>query len=171
MDTFVGWFNEDDTVRDLALRGPMGRAAEERWLDGALERQGKSDYLLVICLMDDGRAIGTVGLHRIDLDSGNAEFGIVIGAEADRNRGFGTDALNAICEFGFGELRLERIYLNVLAGNARGRRSYEKAGFVLEGTQRRAQFTRGGFEDVHRMALLRAEWLDRRAAVSGEKDR
>jgi diamine N-acetyltransferase len=170
VDTFVRWFNEDDTVRELAVRGPMGRAAEERWFEGMLERQGTGDYHFVICLLADGRAIGTVGLHRLDLEAGSAEFGIVIGAEADRNRGYGTDALNAICDFGFGELRLERIYLNVHAGNARGRRSYEKAGFVLEGTQRRAHFTGGGFEDVHRMALLRDEWLARRAPVAGEQD-
>jgi RimJ/RimL family protein N-acetyltransferase len=91
-------------------------------------------------------------------------FGIVIGEETDRGKGYGTDALNAICDFGFGELRLERIYLDVFADNARGQRSYAKAGFVLEGTQRRAHFTDGDFVDVHRMSLLRGEWLARRGA-------
>jgi RimJ/RimL family protein N-acetyltransferase len=159
LDAFVRWFNDAETRRYLAMVGPMGRAAEERWFDGMLERQGKRDYHFVICLLADGRTIGTTGLHEVDLESGSAAFGIAIGEEEDRGRGYGTDALNAICDFGFGELRLERIWLDVYEPNRRAQRSYQKAGFVLEGTMRRANFRRGEFMDVQRMSLLRDEWL------------
>jgi RimJ/RimL family protein N-acetyltransferase len=159
LDTFVRWLNEADTVRYLSMVGPMSRASEERWFDGLLERQGKRDFHFVICLLSDGRAIGTAGLHEIDHEAGSAAFGIAIGDEADRNQGYGTDALRAICAFGFGSLPLERIYLDVFAANERARRSYERAGFVLEGTQRHAHFAEGHYEDVHRMSLLRDEWL------------
>ena len=40
---------------------------------------------------------------------------------------------NAIVDFGFAELRLERIWLNVWTENARAQRAYEKAGFVHGG--------------------------------------
>src|SRR5919204_307317 len=72
-----------------------------------------------------------------------------------------------ICDFGFGELRLERIWLDVYAPNLRAQRSYEKAGFLREGTMRRALFKRGEYADVHRMSLLRSEWraMPRRAGV------
>jgi RimJ/RimL family protein N-acetyltransferase len=46
----------------------------------------------------------------------------------------------------------------VYADNARGQRAYEKAGFTMEGTLRRAHFARGRHEDVHVMSLLRDEW-------------
>ncbi len=159
LELFVRWLNEADTVRNLSMIGPMSLASEERWFDGLLERQGKRDFHFVICLLADGRAIGTAGLHQVDHEAGSAAFGIAIGDEADRNHGHGTDALRAICEFGFGSLRLERIYLDVFAPNERARRSYERAGFVLEGTQRHAHFADGRHEDVHRMSLLRGEWL------------
>ena len=159
LDMFVRWFNDADTIRYLGMVGPMSRPAEDRWFEGMLERQGKRDFHFVICLQADGRAIGTAGLHQLDHEAGSAAFGIAIGEESDRGHGHGTDALRAICDFGFGDLRLERIYLDVYAPNARARRSYERAGFVLEGTQRRAHFANGRFEDVHRMSQLRAEWL------------
>ncbi len=157
--TFVRWLNEADTVRYLGMVAPMSLASEDRWFEGLLERQGKRDFHFVICLLADGRPIGTAGLHQVDHEAGSAAFGIAIGDEADRNQGHGTDALRAICDFGFGSLRLERIYLDVFAPNERAVRSYERAGFVREGTQRRAHFTDGRFEDVHRMSQLRAEWL------------
>jgi RimJ/RimL family protein N-acetyltransferase len=46
----------------------------------------------------------------------------------------------------------------VYAGNARARRSYEKAGFTLEGTLRERHFAEGRHEDVLVMSLLRPEW-------------
>jgi RimJ/RimL family protein N-acetyltransferase len=123
-----------------------------------LPREGVSVMHLVICLTADDRAIGTVGLDTIDQANGTAEFGIAIGEKDEWGKGYGTDALRAICDFGFGQLRLERIGLEVYADNTRGRRAYEKGGFVLEGTLRRAHYARGEHHDVHVMSLLRAEW-------------
>ena len=157
--TFVRWFNDAEVLRNLEMAVPMSLAAEESWFDRMLAAQGTTDVHLVICLRSDGRPIGTVGLHDIDRANGTAQFGIAIGERSEWGKGYGTDATRAICDFGFGELRLERIGLHVYAGNDRGMRAYEKAGFTLEATLRRAHFTRGEHVDVHVMSLLRDEWL------------
>jgi len=156
--TFVRWLGDAETARHLAVRSPIGEAAEQGWFDRMLAVQGKTDYHFVICLLSDARPIGTIGLHGLDWENGSAEFGIAIGEKAEWSKGHGTDALRAISDFGFGELRLERISLLVYAGNDRARRSYEKAGFTREGTMRRAHFARGEHHDVHVMSLLREEW-------------
>ena len=165
LPTFVRWLSDAEVAENLAIRAPMSIAAEERWFEGMLEKQGKSDYHFVICLRSDDAPIGTIGLHAIDLLNGTAEFGIAIGEKDHQNRGYGTDALRAISDFGFGELRLERIALVVYDGNDRARRAYEKAGFVHEGTMRHAHFARGRHLDAHIMSLLRDEW----AALSRPK--
>lgn len=156
--TFVRWFNDADVLRNLAMFSPMSDAAETAWFDRMLAAQGTTDYHFVICLLADDRPIGTIGLHDISWKDGTADFGIAIGEKEEWNKGFGTDALRAICDFGFGSLRLERIGLSVYAGNDRARRAYEKAGFVHEGTLRRSHFARGEHHDVHVMSLLRSEW-------------
>ena len=155
---FVDWFNDPDVMRHLAMRAPMSEAGEAAWFDRMLAAQAKTDYHFVICLISDDRPIGTIGLHGLDHENGHAEFGIAIGDKAEWNKGFGTDATRAICDFGFGALRLERISLMVYAGNDGARRAYEKAGFTHEGTLRHAHFARGQYEDVHVMGLLREEW-------------
>lgn len=156
---FVRWFADAEVRRHLALRAPFSLAMEEKWFDGMADRQGKSDYHFVACLADDGRPIGTVGLHGLDLENGKAEFGISIGEKELWGQGYGTEALEAICDFGFGALRLERIELHVYEDNARAIRSYEKAGFRHEGRLRHAHFAEGRHSDVVAMALLRDEWL------------
>ncbi len=119
---FVAWFNDANVLRHLDMRAPMSVAMEEGWFDRMLGTEGKTNYHFVICLIADGRPIGTAGLHDIQERTGKAEFGIAIGETDEWGKGYGTDALNAICDFGFGELRLERIELRVYAENERGRR-------------------------------------------------
>ncbi len=156
--TFVRWFNDAGTTRFLKARAPMGLAGEEKWFERMLERQGKDAYHFVICLLKDDRAIGSIGFHDINQVDGNAAVGIMIGEPELWGQGLGTDAMDALLGFGFGELRLERIWLEVYDYNARARRSYEKCGFVHEGTLRRAIYRRGEYRDVHVMAILRDEW-------------
>jgi diamine N-acetyltransferase len=168
--TFVRWFSDAEVVHNLLIRAPMSLAMEEGWFDRMLAAQGKTDYHFVICLRADDRPIGTIGLHDVDSVNGSAEFGIAIGEKDDQNRGYGTDALRALCDFGFGDLRLERIGCDVYDGNDRAQRSYQKAGFALEGTRRRAHFSRGAYIDVHEMGLLRTEWEADPRPKSWERD-
>ncbi len=100
----------------------MSVAMEEGWFERMLAAEGKANYHFVICLIADGRSTGTAGLHDIQERTGKAEIGIAIGETDEWGKGYGGDALNAICDFGFGELRLERIELRVYAENERGRR-------------------------------------------------
>lgn len=158
LDAFVRWFSDAETTRYLAIRAPFSKAMEEKWFDAMLEMQGKGSYHFVICLLADDRPIGTAGFHHVNQEDGHASFGISIGEKAEWSKGYGTDALRAICDFGFGQLRLERIELDVYEPNKRAQRSYEKAGFVTEGTLRRAQFSDGRHHDVLRMSLLLGEW-------------
>lgn len=155
---FVRWLNDPRTARFLALRAPLSLPLEERWFERLVEHFGSDVYHFVICELIDDRPIGTIGLEEIDQLNGAAALGIAVGDEADRGRGLGTDAVNAIVDFGFGELRLERIWLDVYEGNDGAVRSYEKAGFRREATMRRGTYHRGRHIDVHRMAILRSEW-------------
>ncbi|MDQ4036147.1 MAG: GNAT family N-acetyltransferase [Chloroflexota bacterium] len=123
------------------------------------DKQGDSQYAYVICLREDERPIGEALLFELDRTNGSAELGILIGEKGEWGRGYGTDAVNALVDFGFEALRLERIWLEVWTENGRARRAYEKAGFVHEGTLRHDRYEGGRFTDGHVMSLLRDEWL------------
>jgi RimJ/RimL family protein N-acetyltransferase len=155
---FVRWLNDRDTASFLSLRAPLSVPLEEKWFERMLEDQGKGGYHFVICRLEEDRPIGTIGLFALDLVDGSAGMGITIGDKSLWGKGLGTDALLALLDFGFGELRLERIWLDVFDFNPRARRSYEKCGFVLEGTKRHAVHRRGEFHDIHLMSILRHEW-------------
>ena len=156
---WLTWFNDWRTVRTLARKAPMAGWAEDGWFNSMPEWWGKSDYVFAACLFDGDRNVGNCGLHEIDLPNGNAALGIAIGSPDDQNKGFGTDVVRALLEFGFGQLRLERIWLDVYDGNPGAQRVYEKAGFTVEGVLRHAAFREGAYLDIVRMAILADEWL------------
>jgi RimJ/RimL family protein N-acetyltransferase len=154
----------------MALAGwrdpaPMSLAQVEARIERLAKEQGDDVYNFLICLLGDERPIGEVSLGHIDRKGGSAELGIFIGEPDEWGKGYGTDAVNALVDFGFGELRLERIWLEVWTENARARRAYEKAGFVYEATLRNDRYEGGRFTSGDVMSILRDEWsgLARRA--------
>ena len=155
---FVRWFSDARTSRTLDLISPLSQALEERWFERMLEQQGQDRWNFVICRQTDDRPVGSIELHNVDTRNGSAGLGIAIGAPDDTGQGYGSDAIRAILDFGFGELRLERIWLDVYDYNERARRVYERVGFVHEGTLRHALYRAGAYHDIHRMAILREEW-------------
>lgn len=154
-----GDINHPDTGPNLGLKWPIGPDDAAAFAQKAMSQQGKTMWSFTICPLGEQRGIGNVSLRDVDRENGNAEMAIVIVDRAFQGRGYGTDAVNCIVDFGFGELRLERIYLHVFDYNQRARRSYEKSGFQLEVTLRHARFHHGAHHDVHLMSMLRDEWL------------
>ncbi len=169
VELFVRWLNDWRTGRTLGMRAPLSKGMEEKWVERLIEGQGKEGYHFVICRLEDDRPVGTIGIKDLNLIDGSAGLGISVGAEEDRGRGYGSDAIRALLRFSFDELRLVRIWLDVYDMNEGAQRMYERVGFVHEGTLRRAAFREGVHHDVHRMAILVEEWraLAAEAAEAG----
>jgi RimJ/RimL family protein N-acetyltransferase len=165
---FVRWFNDYATSRTLGLRSPMSIAMEEQWFERAVADQGKTGYHFVACLRADDRPVGTIGLFDLDLNNGSAGLGISVGEASDRGQGHGTAMLRALLGWAFGHLRLERVWLEVYDFNPGARRVYRRVGFVDEGVSRHAIFREGAYRDVHRLAILRDEWLAVQASAGDD---
>lgn len=158
--------DDAETGHFLGLKWPVGPEGAAEYAQKVSAGQGRSSFAFSICRLGSDRAIGNVTLRNLDRENGSAEVAIVIADRALQGRGYGTDALNCLVDFAFGELRLERIYLHVFDYNQRARRSYEKAGFQTDAVLRHARFHRGAHHDVHLMSILRSDWReqDRRRA-------
>jgi RimJ/RimL family protein N-acetyltransferase len=152
-------WHEDIELRRLGGSLPRSLAEARARYEARRSEKGQETFLFVICLLEDGRRIGDMNLFEIDRVNGSAALGIEIGERNLWGMGYGTEAVDALLDFAFGELRLERVWLSTAANNVRAQRSYEKSGFVVEGRLRHAFVERGGFIDEIRMSILREEWL------------
>jgi len=139
-------------------RNPSEPAALTRArFDALLARAAEGEEQGVAFVIDvDGAAVGTASLFGVDSFARHAEAGINLLPEG-RGRGVGTAAIRQLVEFGFVRLNLRRIHLQAIASNAAALRSYEKAGFVVEGRLREHAWVRGAYEDIVLMGVLRSE--------------
>ncbi len=157
------WLNDPEVIEGLLQVVPLSSLDEEHWFEQAMGRP-QEEHPLAIEIREgaEWRYIGNLGFMHLEWIPRAAEFGIFIGDKSLWDKGYGTEALQVLLHYGFETLNLNRIYLRVFSTNLRARRSYEKAGFVLEGTLRQAVYRHGAYADTLFMGILRSEWQARR---------
>ncbi|MDQ3733660.1 MAG: GNAT family N-acetyltransferase [Actinomycetota bacterium] len=151
------WYED---VRVAALMGdpPISLAARKVRYEESVKAADPDVFRFIICLLVDDRRIGRTDLFDLDRQNGSCALGITLGEPESWGHGLGTDAVNALVDFAFGQLRMERVWLDTDAHNERAQAAYAKAGFTQEGRFRHAFYQDGRWTDDLRMALLREEW-------------
>lgn len=96
---------------------------EIKWVQEKLEEKAPVFSMIE---KKSSRFIGNIEL--MDLTETEGELGIAITAEM-QNRGYGTEAILALIEYGINRLGLKKIYLRTNHNNARAIHVYEKCGF------------------------------------------
>ena len=105
-----------------------------------------------------GSHIGNVMFYDIDLRTGEAELGIMIGDKDYWSQGYGTETVNRLLDHMFQEYPFNRVYLHTLSWNHRAQKSFHKSGFKDVKPVRR-----GGLDFIQ-MEIWRDEWEGRRAS-------
>lgn len=162
-------FYPDDIASESEVQAFVKQQITNQQLEPRLSFQ------MAICLPDDDRMIGNVGIRLRSLLNHQSEARQAdIGYELDPHywgRGFATEAAQAILDFGFAELDLHRILANCLAENKASARVLEKLGMRLEGRLRDSEYFKNRWWDTLIYAILDYEWQgvsERRTSARGE---
>lgn len=154
-DLIVSWRNQEAVRRNFIYQELFTRESHEQWIHTMVET-GKV-IQMVICETEGGRPVGSVYLRDIDRRHNKAEYGIFIGGEGARGKGYGTMAARLMIRYAFEELGLHRLFLRAFADNEQAIRSYEKAGFEREAYLREDVCIEGRYRDIILMGLLNQE--------------
>ncbi|RFC71036.1 GNAT family protein [Streptomyces sp. AcE210] len=125
------------------------------WYGSRSEQADRLD--LAVTDRATGVVVGEVVLYDWNPANRSCTFRTLIGPRG-RGRGLGTEATRLIVGYGFEQVGLHRIQLDVYSHNHRARRVYEKVGFVEEGTRRQSQLRDGAWLDEVVMSILSHEW-------------
>ena len=162
-------WQRDTEFRRLANSLPVMLHSEKKfkeWIEKRNDVGFKPDrYFFSVRTLDEDKLIGFLSMW-LDLIHNEAWVGIGIGERAYWGKGYGTDMMNLCLQYAFTELNVYRVSLNLNGYNPRALRSYEKAGFRLEGRTRGDFMREGGHHDSIWMGILREEWLQMQ---NGEK--
>ncbi|KAA0700406.1 N-acetyltransferase [Neorhizobium sp. P12A] len=166
IETLLTWFPTDADLVQWAgatLVFPLDRRQLEDILaETQVVRPQRNAWMAVT---DEGRIVGHVQLVT-DRRNGIGRLARVGVAPAERGRGYGIQMVRCVVDKAFSDPNTERVELNVFSFNTAALRTYERLGFVREGTRRSSARVGSERWDTVIMGLLRSEYLSHVEAVA-----
>lgn len=154
-EKFTEWLNDFETTDYV---GKSGEMISYEWEKNFLEENNSPEATFAIVTLDEDKLIGTVGLESINRTDRKATLGIFIGDKDYRSKGYGSEAIKLVLEYGFKYMNLHNIKLDLIEFNERALKCYKKCGFKEYGRRRKCKFVNGKYYDAIEMDILEDEF-------------
>lgn len=123
VEDYLSMINDVNVARLLGRTKTVTEEGELNWIRMNLENKAPVFSMIE---KSSGKFIGNIEL--MDVHDAEGELGITITASM-QDKGYGTESVPAIVNYGMKELHLKRIFLRVFPDNLRAIHVYEKCGF------------------------------------------
>lgn len=159
LEDIFEYSNNPQTSQYLLWSPHQNIFVTQEFIDIVLSKYKSGEYHdWAIVLKKSNKMIGTCGFTRIDEDNKTIEIGYVINPTYWGN-GYATEAVNAILEFAFTELDINRVEARFMAGNDASLTVMKKVGMTFEGYLRDAAFSKGQYKTIGVSSILKREYL------------
>lgn len=107
---------------------------------------------------ETGATIGAMGYHAWMVPCNRAEIGYALNNDRHKNKGYASEAMKPILQYGFQQMRLNRVEAFLSPENIPSKKLVEKFGFQYEGLLKEHYYSDNGYEDSACYGLLRSEY-------------
>jgi RimJ/RimL family protein N-acetyltransferase len=159
---WVRWFGDPEVAQYVSPNVyKISLKKEKEHLKDIIKRPKDITYSIIV---EDGKHIGSVGLHLNPKSIYNAGFGIIIGDKSYWGRGYAGECIKLLGDLAFKKFKINRWQLTVFKENKKAIKAYKKAGFKTEGILRQTIKSRvdGKFHDEYIMSILKEEWKNKK---------
>ena len=143
-------------------RVPTSPLQHEHFIAEGYKQQPPSHIWFSVCLREDDRFIGNVGVVDIDWVHRSGETASWLAPAEVRGRGYGTEAKHLLLEYCFDRIHLHVLMSEVDEPNTRSAAALAKQGYRPAGRRRWTDVKDGRYVDSLLFDLTRAEWLTAR---------
>ena len=165
-DFIVKWRNTESVRKNLFSQDLISPESHRKYYNEYIETHKCYQFILEQIVYENGNIyscsvpVGTVYLKDIDYENSKALMGIFIGESVDRGKGFGKEAVQLILKYGFLQLGLNKIYLQVICNNEKMMSLCEEIGFIKEGRLREDYFRDGSYHDIEQLSILKSDFIN-----------
>ena len=94
-------------------------------------------------------ALGLIDLFDFDFKNGRAGVGILVKDEADRKKGYGSEALQLLIKYSFTHLGLHQLYCNISEENQASLKLFTKHNFQIIGLKKDWNYVNGSYKNEY----------------------
>lgn len=147
---FVHKIENDTSLWHLSdTQTPYSRFLIKQYLENAQQDIFEAKQLRLAICSRDNETLGLIDVFDFDAKNKRAGIGIVIQDEANRNLGYGKEALVLLIDFCFHTLHLHQVYANISEDNVASLKLFETSGFIKIGLKKDWRFNGSGFTDEY----------------------
>lgn len=154
---FLYHLENDETLWEVSTTtSPYSKYILQQYLENSHRDIYEVKQLrLVICKNDSEAQIGFIDLFDFEPKHQRVGVGIVIFSDEDKRKGYASEALQLVCNYGFKHLNLHQIYASITEGNHGSIKLFENAGFERSGIKKDWVFSEEKYISEYFYQLIR----------------
>ncbi|MCA6436351.1 MAG: GNAT family N-acetyltransferase [Bacteroidetes bacterium] len=129
---YVDWLNDKAINQYLESRFVLATIQNVKKFI-ADTNSNSANYFFAICLNSNKKHIGNIKLGPINNYHKRGDIGLMIGDKERWGKGYATQAIGLVADFGLNELQLNKVTAGCYSNNKASEQSFLKNGFIIEG--------------------------------------
>ena len=122
------WRNSTEVKSNFIIQDDITEEDNKNWYDNVVSK-GKA-VQFVVYVIETHQPIGSVYFSHVDKMKSSAEYGIFIGVESAKGKGYGTEIIKWAVNYAKNKMKMKYLYLRVFEDNKAAIKSYINGGFV-----------------------------------------
>lgn len=152
-EKYLGWLNDPQVNQYL----------ETRWSEQTLSSildfvqskiDNKNEPLFAICTLESNEHIGNIKLGPINPYHKYADVSLFIGDKNYWGKGFATEAIKLITDYGFKSLKLNKICASAYEENIGSINAFKKCGYLQEGLLNKKYISNGKYTNTVVLGII-----------------
>jgi diamine N-acetyltransferase len=147
IDLLYQWENNIEIWEVSNTKAPFSKHVLAQYIVESAKDIYETKQLRLIIQNANLEPVGAIDLFDFEPYHLRAGVGLLIHTKTDRNKGYATDALEALSNYSFEILGLRQLYSNIAIDNIYSIHLFEKSGFKRVGTKKEWIKTVSGWKD------------------------
>jgi RimJ/RimL family protein N-acetyltransferase len=146
-ETFHAWDQDTSFARlTYFIPFPGSQERSKKFWNEESTREPKNHEFRFVIMNIEGQLVGIINSHTCEPRNGTFMYGLAIRREHWR-KGYAREAIYLVLRYFFGELRYQKVNVDIYAFNEVSLKLHQKLGFQQEGVLRRMIYTNGQYHD------------------------
>jgi RimJ/RimL family protein N-acetyltransferase len=159
----MDWIKDEEALMNWSgslFSFPLTKESMEWYIEDVNDINNSDAFIYKAIETATGKVVGHISLGSISKKNKAARISRVLVDPAAQGKGYCCQMVQAVLKIGFEDLQLHRICLGVYDFNKAAIRCYQKAGLLIEGTNRDCLLFKGQWWSLVEMSILEEEWRD-----------